>query len=70
MDEVGVTAVFKVIMNAYNKIPGVKKRNFDLDNYVTNKALDGLFHMLAGEEAKIRKDPAARVTELLRKVFA
>ena len=42
----------------------------DLDEYVTDKALDGLFLMLAEEEKKIRQDPAARVTDLLKKVFA
>ena len=42
----------------------------NLDQYVTNKSLDGLFFMLAQEEKKIRQDPAARVTDLLRKVFA
>jgi hypothetical protein len=69
MDDVGVTAVFKLIMDSYNSLPYVKKTSFDLDDYVTNKALDGLFLMIAKEEKKIRKDPAARVTELLRKVF-
>jgi hypothetical protein len=43
--------------------------NLDLDQYVTEKAVDGLFVMLAKEEAKIRQDPAARVTDLLKKVF-
>ena len=42
---------------------------FDLDNYVTSKAVDGLFSMLGEEEKKIRTDPAARGTELLKKVF-
>lgn len=69
MNKVGVTSLYKSIMNAYNQIPLVKKKNFDLDQYVTNKALDGLFYMVAGEEAKIRKDPVARVTDLLKKVF-
>ena len=43
--------------------------NPDLEEYVTQKAMDGLFLMLAQEEAKIRKDPAARVTDLLKRVF-
>ncbi|MBN1798425.1 MAG: DUF4197 domain-containing protein [Spirochaetales bacterium] len=69
MDDVGVTAVFKIILDAYNNLPYTKRVSFDLDDYVTNEALDGLFLMIAKEEKKIRKDPAARVTELLRKVF-
>ena len=43
--------------------------NPDLDRYVTEKTLEGLFKLLADEEAKIRRDPVARVTDLLRKVF-
>ncbi|MDH5586660.1 MAG: DUF4197 domain-containing protein, partial [Nitrospirota bacterium] len=43
---------------------------FDLDNYVTGKSLDGLFHTLAQEEQKIRTNPAARVTDLLKEVFS
>jgi hypothetical protein len=69
MDDVGVTAVFKLILDAYNNLPYTKRVSFNLDDYVTNKALDGLFVMIAKEEKKIRKNPAARVTELLRKVF-
>jgi hypothetical protein len=42
----------------------------DLDGYVTDKALDGLFLMIAAEEKRIRENPAARTTALLKKVFA
>ena len=69
LDDVGVTALYRKIIKAYNSVPGTRKVTFDLDEYVTDRALDGLFVMLADEEKKIRKDPAARVTELLRKVF-
>jgi hypothetical protein len=47
----------------------VKDIAIDLDDYVTRKALDGLFYMVGEEEKKIRTDPAARVTDLLKKVF-
>jgi hypothetical protein len=53
----------------YAKIPFMKKEDIDLDDYVTNKSLDGLFHMVGQEEQKIRTDPAAQVTDLLKKVF-
>ena len=56
-------------MNTYDKIPLVTKINPNLDDYVTGKAIDGLFIMIAKEELKIRKDPVARTSELLRKVF-
>ncbi len=69
MDEVNVTRTYKEMMGKYTSLPFVKEESLDLDHYVTNKALDGLFHMIAQEEKKIRTDPAARVTELLRTVF-
>jgi chemotaxis protein CheY-P-specific phosphatase CheC len=53
----------------YNRIPLVKKVETDLVKYTTSKALKGLFTVVAEEEIKIRKDPAARVTDLLKKVF-
>lgn len=67
--KVGVTKYWNPVITGYNRIPGVDKKNPDLDKYVTERALAGLFTLLAQEEAKIRKDPAARVTDLLRKVF-
>jgi hypothetical protein len=69
MDTVGVTRSFKRMMDKARSIPFLKEESVDLDHYVTTKALDGLFLMVSHEETKIRKDPAARVTELLRKVF-
>jgi hypothetical protein len=70
MSQVGVTNTYKDLNSAARKIPFVDSFTFDLDQYVTNKALDGLFVMLAAEEKKIREDPAARVTDLLKKVFS
>jgi len=70
MSKVGVTRSYQAIENKVDSIPFAKDLvSFDLDQYVTDKALDGLFYMLAEEEKKIRTDPAARVTEILRKVF-
>jgi hypothetical protein len=69
MDSVGVTKSYKDLMGRYTALPFVQAEDYDLDHYVTTKALDGLFYMLGEEEKKIRTDPAARVTELLKKVF-
>lgn len=69
MDKIGVTQLFDFIIDKYNSIPFVTKVSFDVNRYISNKALDGLFHMLAEEEKKIRTDVSARVTDLLRKVF-
>lgn len=69
MDEVGVTRQYKELTGRYESIPFVKKESFDLDQYVVTKALDGLFHMVGEEEKKIRKNPAARTTDLLKEVF-
>ncbi len=46
-----------------------RNANLDLDDYVTREAIDGLFHVIAEQERKIRQDPAARTSELLRRVF-
>ena len=71
MSEVGVTNYYQSIDDKIKTIPfAADQMNFDLDQYVTDKALNGLFLMLAEEEKKIRQDPAARVTNLLKKVFA
>ncbi len=70
MEEVGVTSTYKDLNKKAQSIPFVDSFSFDLDQYVTDQALDGLFVMLAAEEKKIRDDPAARVTDLLKKVFA
>ena len=69
MAQVGVVRSYKRMMDKYNSIPFVKKIDVDIEDYVTDEALDGLFFMVGEEEKKIRKDPAARVTELLKKVF-
>jgi hypothetical protein len=53
----------------YNQIPFVTKVNPDLDDYATDKAIEGLFVMIAKEEKNIRANPVARTTEILRRVF-
>lgn len=70
LQKVNITKYWNPLMTKYNKIPGVKKQNPDLDSYVTAKAMEGLFTLIAEEEMKIRKDPAARVSDILKKVFA
>jgi hypothetical protein len=69
MSEVGATQAYQHLNNNVKKVPFVDTFSFDLDQYVTDEALDGLFVMLAREEKRIREDPAARVTDLLKKVF-
>lgn len=70
MGEVGVTRSFQDLNAKAQSIPFGKSLSFDLDQYVTDGALKGLFAMLAEQERQIRTDPAARVTDLLQKVFA
>jgi hypothetical protein len=69
METVGVTRSYQKLYTKISTIPFTDKLKLDLDGYVTDKALDGLFYMVAEEERKIRKDPAARVTKLLKDVF-
>ena len=63
------TKYYEELFTAYNKLPMVEKTNPDLSAYATAKTLDGLFYLVGQEELKIREDPAARTTELLKKVF-
>ena len=69
LDKVGATKHWTTVFTAYNAIPLVQKVNPDLVEYATNKAIDGLFIQIAKEELAIRKNPAARVSDLLKKVF-
>jgi hypothetical protein len=69
MAGVGVVQSYKRMMDKYNSIPLVNRMEVDLEGYVTEEALNGLFFMVGEEEKKIRNDPSARVTELLQKVF-
>lgn len=69
LKKVNATKYWGDVMGAYNKIPLVKKVDTDLTAYVTQKAIDGLFVMIAREELNIRQNPGARTTELLNKVF-
>jgi len=70
MNKVGVTRSYKDMVGTYtSSIPFANVEALDLDHYVTTKALDGLFYMIGQEEKKIRTDPAARVTDLLKTVF-
>jgi hypothetical protein len=59
---------WKDVFNAYNRFSS-KPVDDDINSYVTGKALDGLFYYVAQEEVNIRKDPAARVTDILKSVF-
>ncbi|MQY76882.1 MAG: DUF4197 family protein [Spirochaeta sp.] len=69
MQEVGLARIYKFILDKYNSIPLIEKKEYNLDEYITNRALDGLFLMVSREEKEIRTNPVARVTELLKKVF-
>lgn len=68
LDKVDATKYWDDVFSAYNKF-AAKPVNTDLSAYVTERALTGIFYEVAQEEMKIRKDPAARVTDLLKKVF-
>lgn len=70
LQKVGADKVWANIITKYNAIPLVKKVNPDLDDYVTQQAMNGVFKMVAVEEKDIRNNFAARSSELLKKVFA
>ena len=69
--KVGVTKNYQDLVGKADFLSGfVDTDKLNLNNYVTDKALDGVFFMVAEEERKIRENPAARTTELLKKVFS
>jgi hypothetical protein len=70
LNEVNATRYYSDIISTYNKIPLVEKVDPDLENYVTQKALDGLFQLMEQEEKKIRNNPMERTTDLMRRVFS
>ncbi len=63
------TKYYSDIMNTYNRLPLVQKVNPNLTEYATNKAVDGLFLLVAQEEKNIRENPVARISDILRRVF-
>jgi hypothetical protein len=72
MSQVGTARAYKEMIGTYGASPLsalAGTPSLDLDDYVSNRALDGLFTMVGEEEKKIRSNPAARTTDLLRKVF-
>lgn len=69
LGKVGADAIWSKIITKYNGLPFVSKVNPDLNDYVTQKALSGVFTMIAVEEKEIRSSIDSRTTELLQKVF-
>jgi hypothetical protein len=69
MDDVGVVRQYRALLDRARVIPFLDLEGLELEPYVVSRALDGLFHVVAEEERKIRTDPTARVTDLLRQVF-
>jgi hypothetical protein len=70
LDKIGANNLWKKAADAYNKIPLVSKVNSNLGDYVTTEALKGLFSKVEEEEKNIRRNPIARTSALLKKVFA
>jgi hypothetical protein len=69
LNKVNATKYYSDIVTRYNQLPLVQKVNPNLDDYATDRAIEGLFLMIAKEEKNIRENPIARTTELLKKVF-
>jgi hypothetical protein len=69
MEETGVVKQYKQLTGGLQSLPFGRGQSFDITDYVVGKTLDGLFYVLGQEEKKIRTNPAARITPLLREVF-
>jgi hypothetical protein len=70
MNQVGVTRQYNQLIGRYKDVPFAQSITFDINHYVTEKTTDGLFFVVGQEERKIRHNPSARVTDLLKEVFA
>ncbi|WBA42541.1 DUF4197 domain-containing protein [Hymenobacter canadensis] len=69
LSKVGATRYYTDLTTRYNQIPLVKPVQTDINQYATDRAIGGLFTLVAQEEANIRENPVARTTDLLRRVF-
>jgi hypothetical protein len=69
LDAVNARTYWREAVTAYNKIPLIQKVNPELDKYVTEKSIDGMFSLVQVKEKKIRTDVSARTSDLLKKVF-
>jgi hypothetical protein len=69
MDETGVVKQFKQLSGGMQSLPFGRTQSFDITEYVVGKTLDGLFYVLGQAENKIRTDPGAQITPLLKQVF-
>jgi hypothetical protein len=69
IERVGASRAYKNLMERAQRVPLLGAQSFDLDEHVTNKALDGLFFVVGEEEKKIRRDPLARTSSVLKAVF-
>jgi len=69
MNQVGVNQQYNALVSKYKDVPFSKSIAFDVNQYVTEKATDGIFYVVGQEEKNIRNNPAARVTDLLKEVF-
>lgn len=70
ISKAGAVQSYNQVIGRYSQIPFVPDAQANLNDYVVGKAMDGIFHYVAAEEAAIRQNPAARTTNLLKKVFA
>jgi hypothetical protein len=69
MSKNGVTQKYQALAGQAPKLPFLNSSNLDINTYVVNKALDGLFYTLGQQETQIRTNPVARSTALLKQVF-
>lgn len=69
LQKVKISSYWNPLATRYNRLPGVSRVNPDLNDYVTTRAIEGLFKLIGEEEIKIRKDPGSRISDLLKKVF-
>ena len=69
LNQVGAIQAYDAVMGQYNTLPFMPDVKADLNSYVVDRGIEGIFHYLAIEEAAIRQDPIKRTTDILQTVF-
>ena len=69
MNDLKIYKSWNSLSNRYNSLPFSDNQDFDLENYIVEKTIDGIFILISEEERQIRKDPAKRINDILKRVF-
>ncbi|MBE50395.1 MAG: hypothetical protein CMP51_01745 [Flavobacteriales bacterium] len=69
MNELKIYKSWNILYNRYNSLPFSENQDFDLENYIVEKTIDGIFILISEQERLIRKDPSKRINDILKRIF-